>query len=113
VRVKQVQKKEESSEMDNSDERTSLETEDADRLFNKRPVYQYSLRKFRSIYNAKQSFDMAKIQWLGCLKCRMCNQGNMTKYAVLVRMVCEAVSGYTCKLRIYAADGYKLDDKEN
>jgi len=47
--------------------------------------------------------------WWGHLKFRMCYSGKI-KYGVLVRMVCEAVSGYFCKMKIYAAKGLKLED---
>lgn len=40
----------------------------------------------------------------------MYNPGKITKYGVLVRMVCEAVSGYVCNMEIYAAEGKKLED---
>jgi hypothetical protein len=32
------------------------------------------------------------------------------KYGVLVRMVCEEVSGYICNMEIYAAEVKKLED---
>ena len=40
----------------------------------------------------------------------MYNPGKITKYGVLVRKVCEAVSGYICNMEIYAAKGQKLED---
>ena len=40
------------------------------------------------------TLDTSMIQCWGCLKFRMCNPGKITKYTVLVRMVCEAVLGY-------------------
>jgi len=46
----------------------------------------------------------------GCLKFRTYNPGKITKYRVLVRMVCEAVSGYICNMEIYSAEGKKLED---
>jgi hypothetical protein len=36
------------------------------------------------------------------------NPGKITKYGVLVRMVCEAVSGYICNMEIYATEGKKF-----
>ena len=51
-----------------------------------------------------------RIPWRGCLKFMMCDWGKITKYTVLVRMVCEAVRGYICEIKIYAAEGQKLDD---
>jgi len=49
----------------------------------------------------------------GRLKFRIYNPGKITKYGVygvLVRMVCEAVSGYICNMEIYSAEGSKLED---
>ena len=43
------------------------------------------------------------------LKFRTYNPGKI-KYGVLVRMVCEAVSGYICNVEIYSAEGKKLED---
>ena len=36
--------------------------------------------------------------------------GEKTKYGLVVRMVCEAVSGYICNMEIYAAERKKLQD---
>ena len=41
---------------------------------------------------------------------RKYNPGKITKYGVLVRMVCEAVSGYICNMDIYSVEGKKLED---
>jgi len=49
------------------------------------------------------------IPWLGHLKFRTYNPGKI-KYRVLVRMVCEVVSGCICDMEIYSAEGKKLDD---
>jgi len=43
------------------------------------------------------------------VKFRTYNAGKIMKYGVLVRMVCEAVSGYTYNMEIYSADE-KLED---
>ena len=53
MRVKQVQKEGESSEMDSSDDKTSQETQDAGRLFKIWPVLDYFQQKFKSIWNQK------------------------------------------------------------
>jgi len=76
------------------------------------PMYEYFVQKFRSVYSPKQelSRDEALIPWRGCLKFRTYNPGKITKYGVLVRMVCEAVSGYICNMEIYSAEGKKLED---
>ena len=44
------------------------------------------------------------------LKFRTHNSRKITKYGVLVRMVCETVSGYICNMEIYSAEGKKLED---
>jgi hypothetical protein len=85
----------------------SQQTQDAGRLFSIWTVYEYFLQKLRSLYSPKQelSLDEAMIPWQGCLKFRMYNPAKITKYGVLVRMVCEAASGYICNMEIYAAEG--------
>jgi hypothetical protein len=40
----------------------------------------------------------------------MYNPTKITKYGVLVRMVCEALSGYVCNMDIHAAEWKKLED---
>ena len=75
-------------------------------------MYEYFVQKFRSVvYSPKQelSLDEAMIPWRGCLKFGTYNPGKI-KYGVLVRIVCEAVSGYTCNMEIYSAGGKKLED---
>ena len=56
------------------------------------------------------SLDEAMIPWWGRLKFKAYNPGKITKYGVLVRMVCEAVSGYICSMEIYSAERKKLVD---
>ena len=56
------------------------------------------------------SLDEAIIPWQGRLKFRTYNPGKVTKYGVLERMVCEAVSGYVCNIEIYSTEGKKLED---
>jgi len=53
MRVKQVQKEEESSEMDSLDDKTSQATQDAGRLFKIWFVLDYFQQKFRPVYNQK------------------------------------------------------------
>jgi hypothetical protein len=74
-------------------------------------MYEYFVLKFRSVHSPKQelSLDEAMIPWRSRLKFRTYNPGKI-KYGVLVRMVCEAVSGYICNIEIYSAEGNKLED---
>jgi hypothetical protein len=50
------------------------------------------------------------IPWQGRQKLRTYNPGKISKYGVLVRMVCEAESDHMCNREIYAAEGKKLDN---
>jgi len=88
------------------------QTQDSGWLFKIWPVYEYFVQKFRSVYSLKPelSLDEAMIPWRGRLKFKTFNPGKITKYGVLVRMVCEAVSGYICNMEIYSAEGKKLVD---
>jgi hypothetical protein len=81
----------------------SQQTQDSVSLFKIWPMYEYFVRKFKSVYSPKQelSLDEAMIPWRGRLRFRTYNPGNITKYGVLVRMVCEAVLGYICNMEIY------------
>ena len=90
----------------------SQQTQDSGRLFKIWPVYEYFAHKFRSVYSPKQelSLDESMIPWRGRLKFRTYNPGKITKYGLLVRMVCEAVSGYVYNMEIYSAEGKKLED---
>lgn len=63
-----------------------------------------------SLQPKELSSEEATVPWCGHLKFRTCSPGKITKYEVLVRMVCEAVSAYICKIMIYAAKGQKLED---
>ena len=86
------------------------QTQDSGWLFKIWPAYEYFVQKFRSVYSPKQelSLDEAMIPWRGRLKFKTYNPGKITKYGVLVRIVCEAVSGYICSMEIYSAEGKKL-----
>ena len=81
----------------------SLQTQGSEGLFKIWPVYEYFVHKVRSVYSPKEemSLDEAVIPWWGLLKLTTYSPGKITKYGVLVRMVCEAVSGYICNMEIY------------
>jgi len=49
--------------------------------------------------------EEAMIPRRGRLKFTTYNPGKITTHGMLVRMVCEAVSGYTCNMEIYSAEG--------
>jgi hypothetical protein len=84
----------------------SQKTQDAERLFQIRPVCEYFLHKYRSVYSPKPelSREEAMNSLWGRLKFLTYNARRITK------MVCEAKSGYVCNMDIYAAEGQNLED---
>lgn len=82
------------------------------RLFKIQPVLDYFLNKFRTIYKPKQqlSLDEEMVPWRGRLRFRTYNPAKLTKYGLLVRMVCESDTGYICNMDIYTAEGKKLEE---
>jgi hypothetical protein len=74
-----------------------------------------SRNRFESIWQAWHFSDNSQqtsilYRNLGHLAFRTYNPGKKTKYGLLVRMVCEAVSGYICNMEIHTAEGKKLQD---
>ncbi|KOC69179.1 hypothetical protein WH47_07630, partial [Habropoda laboriosa] len=45
----------------------------------------------------------------GRLSFRTYNPAKITKYGILVRMVCEGTTGYICNFDVYCAQGYRLN----
>jgi hypothetical protein len=76
----------------------SQQTQESGQLCKTWPIYEYFVKKFKSVYSPKQelSLDKAIIPWQGHLKFGKYSPGKITKYGVLVRMVCQAVPGYIC-----------------
>jgi hypothetical protein len=85
---------------------------DSSRLFKIETTYEYLLQKFRSVYSPEQELplDEGMIAWSGRLRFRTYNPGKITKYGILVRMPCEAKTGYISNMEIYTAQGKKLND---
>jgi hypothetical protein len=75
----------------------SQKTKDPWQMFKIWPMYVYSVQKLGE-YKQELSLDKAMISWQGHLNFRTYNPGKITKYGELVRMVCEAVLGYTCNM---------------
>ncbi|XP_013775229.1 piggyBac transposable element-derived protein 4-like [Limulus polyphemus] len=82
------------------------------RLFKIQPVLDYFLIKFRTVYKPKQqlTLDEGVIPWRGRLRFRTYNPAKIVKYGLLVRMVCESDTGYTCNMEIYTGEGKKLEE---
>jgi hypothetical protein len=76
-----------------------------DRFYKIRPILDRLTQKFPTLYAPQQNiaFDDGMLAWIGSLRFRVYNPGKITKYGILVHMVCELDSGYVCKLMIYSA----------
>ena len=72
-----------------------------DRLCKIRPLLDYIIPKIQSMYVPKQqlSLDEAMIPWRGRLSFKTYNPAKITKYGILLRMVCESESGYIVTLK--------------
>ncbi|XP_046835607.1 piggyBac transposable element-derived protein 4-like [Vespa crabro] len=83
-----------------------------DRLNKIKPMTDHFKHKFRTVYKLTKelSLDEAIIPWRGKLCFRTYNPDKIVKYGILVRMLCEARSGYICNFDIYYARGIKLKE---
>ena len=70
----------------------------ADRLQKINPLLDYFLPKFKEVYKPKRelSLDESIMPWRGRLCFKIYNASKLNKYGILIRMVCEATSGYIC-----------------
>jgi hypothetical protein len=81
---------------------TAIETSE-DRLYKILPILDTVFSNFKSNYipDREISFDEGILIWRGHLRFRVYNPGKITKYGILVRIVCESKSGYICNMHIY------------
>ena len=72
----------------------------------------YFFHRFKTIYRPKQqlSLDEGMIPWKGHLKFRTYNPAKITKYGLLIRLVCESDTGYICNMEIYTGERKKLEE---
>ena len=84
----------------------------ADRLQKINPLLDYFLPKFKGVYKPKRelSLDESIMPWRGRLCFKVYNASKINKYGILIRMVCEATSGYICNFKIYSGQGHRLQD---
>jgi hypothetical protein len=82
------------------------------RLFKIEPVYIYVLQKFRLVYSPGQelSLNEGEISWKGHLRFRTYSPAKLTKYGILLQMLCEIKTGYISNMEIYTAQSKKLND---
>jgi hypothetical protein len=50
------------------------------------------------------------IPWWGRIRIRTYNPAKLTKYGLLIRVVTESTSGYIGNLKMYAAEGLRLEE---
>ena len=82
------------------------------RLCKIRPLLDYIIPKFQSLYipKSKLALDKAMVPYRGRLSFRTYNPAKIVKYGILVRMLCESESGYICNLQVYSGQGRKLQE---
>jgi hypothetical protein len=66
-----------------------------DRLHKIGPILEQLADQFASVYTPEQklSLDERMLAWRGRLRVRVYNPGKITKYGIMVRMVCESKTG--------------------
>jgi hypothetical protein len=74
-----------------------------DQLYTIRPMLDTVVSHFKSNYIPEReiSLDEGILGWWARLRFCVYNPGKITKYGILVRMVCEIMSGYYCNMHIY------------
>uniref|UniRef100_A0A1B0B473 PiggyBac transposable element-derived protein domain-containing protein n=1 Tax=Glossina palpalis gambiensis TaxID=67801 RepID=A0A1B0B473_9MUSC len=82
------------------------------KLFKIGEVLNYLPNKFQSVYTPQQQLwlDEAIIPRRGRLSFRTYNPAKITKYGILIWMLCEASSGYICNFKVYSGAGATLQD---
>ncbi|XP_048514356.1 piggyBac transposable element-derived protein 4-like [Athalia rosae] len=86
--------------------------DNADRLFKVQGVIDYFTKKFEENFNLGQniSIDEGMIPWRGRLSFKVYNPSKITKYGILIRMLCDSMTGYISRFQIYS--GSKIPSKD-
>nr|XP_022903201.1 piggyBac transposable element-derived protein 4-like [Onthophagus taurus] len=81
--------------------------DNADRLFKVQPIIDYFSKKFEDNFNLGQniSIDEGMIPWRGRLNSKVYNPSKITKYGILIRMLCDSNTGYISAFKIYSGVG--------
>ena len=80
-----------------------------DRFYKIRTILDIVVNSFRSNYipDREISLDEGMLGWQGRLRFRVYNPSKISKYGILVRMVCESSTGYvfvTCRFMMVNVD---------
>jgi len=72
-------------------------------LYKIRTILDIVVNNFRTSFipDREISLDEGMLGWRGRLQFHVYNPSRITKYSILVRMVCESSTGYICNLQIY------------
>ncbi|XP_068993070.1 piggyBac transposable element-derived protein 4-like [Neodiprion pinetum] len=75
-----------------------------DRLCKVQFIIDYFSKKFKENFNPSQniSIDEGMIPWRGRLNFKVYNPSKITKYGILIRMMCDSVTGYISSFKIYS-----------
>jgi hypothetical protein len=74
-----------------------------DRLYKIRPILDTAVNNFKTNYIPEReiSLDEGMLGWGGRLRFHVYIRSKITKYGILVRLVCESMSGSICNMQIY------------
>jgi hypothetical protein len=83
-----------------------------DRLYKVRPLLDHFCELFRTVYipNQRLALDEGMLAWRGRLCFRVYNPGKLTKYGIIIRMVCDTATGYICNLEINCGQSGSLQN---
>lgn len=73
-------------------------------------IIDYFSKKFKENFNLSQniSIDEGMIPWRGRLNFKVYNPSKITKYGILIRMMCDSITGYISSFKIYSGVGQPL-----
>jgi hypothetical protein len=83
-----------------------------DRPYKIRPILDTVVNNFKSNYIPEREISLHEcmLVWRGHLRFCVYNPGKITKYGILVWMVCESMSGCICNVQIYDGKGRPLTE---
>ncbi|XP_046835606.1 uncharacterized protein LOC124431580 [Vespa crabro] len=84
----------------------------ADRLFKVQGIIYYFTKKFQENFNLGQNItiDEGIIPWRGRLSFKVYKPSKIKKYGILIRMLCDSVTGYISRYKIYSGIKKPLKD---
>lgn len=81
------------------------------RLFKVQYLIEYFSKKFEENFNLSQNIciDEGMIPWRGRLNFKTYNPSKITKYGILIRMLCDSATGYISCFKLYCGVGQSLN----